>query len=97
MVKQSNSKSQIVLREKHTSLDRPKSEEEIRREVICDYLDKYALIANRAMTPTLYDIYMEALKRQDLRKIRKGLASYLREGSKWPWPADLIEAIEEEV
>jgi hypothetical protein len=37
------------------------------------------------------------LKGFELRKIEKGLKTYLEEGDRWPWPGTLAQVIEEEV
>ena len=66
-------------------------------EVITDYLEKFACISGRTLTPKLLSIYAEALEDLELRRIRKGLDMYLRDGKRWPWPGDLRDAIEEEV
>lgn len=68
-----------------------------RRQVIEDYVEKFSLIAGRALTPAVYDIYVEALDGIELRRLKKGLKQYLKKGTRWPWPGDLLELIEEEV
>lgn len=75
------------------------SEEERKAEVIASYLEKFAAIDNRVVTPTLYGIYIEALSgRFSLRQIEKGLRNALEsEVTRWPWPAQLAEIIDEEV
>lgn len=66
-------------------------------DVIVGYVEKYAAIAGRAITPQLLAIYIEALDDLELRQIRKGLAEYLKCGTKFPWPGDLRDYIEDEV
>jgi hypothetical protein len=71
-----------------------------RADLITEYLEKYAAIAGKDMTPQLYSIYVTVISSQpdfDLGRIQKGLKSYLETGKRWPWPADLVEAIEEQI
>jgi hypothetical protein len=63
--------------------------------VITGYVEKFAAIAGRQMTPQLYSIYIEALDDLELPRIRQGLDEYLRKGKGWPWPGELREWIEE--
>jgi hypothetical protein len=66
-------------------------------EVITAYVEKFAAIANRPVTPQVYQAYIEALEDFDERRLRKGLEEYLKCGTQWPWPGHLREFIEEEV
>jgi hypothetical protein len=84
---------QIVLQGKQQSL----TEYDKKVEVITGYLEKFGCIANRVITPQLYAIYIEALEDLPLRKIRQGMAEYLRYGRGWPWPGDLRDYCEDEI
>jgi hypothetical protein len=68
---------------------------------IIDHLTQFAAIDRRELTNELRDIYVKAIcghrPELSLRQVEKGLAAYLETGDKWPWPAVLIEAMEEEV
>lgn len=77
----------------NNSLQAPTPEDQ-RRELIAGYLEKYALIANRALTPELLALYEESLADVPVNRLRAGLKEYLREGDRWPWPSDIIEASE---
>ena len=57
--------------------------------LISDYLEKYATIAGRAVTPQLIDIFVEALSDMPLNRIRQGLERYLKEGDRFPWPSSI--------
>lgn len=87
-------KSPTVLQGRQSSQD---DEYDKKLIVVTGYLEMYAAISGRTMTPRLYEIFMSALEDLELRKIEKGLKTYLLEGKKFPWPADLREVIEEEV
>ena len=88
--KLSQSSKAIVLQGKHSL--QIKTDEEQKSEVISEYLEKYALIANRTMTPELYGIYVEALRDLPLSRIKAGLKEWLESGDKFPWPANIREA-----
>lgn len=85
-------KQAIVLQKKPTSL--AKSEDKEREKIISDALEKFALIANRNITPALLDIYVEALSDLPLNRLRAGVKEWLEEGDKFPWPRDIREASE---
>jgi hypothetical protein len=79
-------------------LQRPRTEDEQRAEIITGYLEKYAAIANRALTPQVYAVYIEALADLEPRRIEKGMKTYLQAGTEgWPWPGKIREFIEEEI
>ena len=71
--------------------------EQQKADVITAYVEKFAAIAGRAVTPQMYAIYVEALSDLEIKRIEKGLKRYLQEGTNWPWPGMLREYIEEEV
>lgn len=64
---------------------------------IGSYLRKFAVVQNREISEELIAIYVEALEDLELRRIEKGLKAYLQEGTRWPWPGELREYIEDEV
>jgi hypothetical protein len=66
-------------------------------KIVIDYLEKYAAIAGRAITPQVYVIYCEALEAVSMRQLKKGLKRYLEEGTRWPWPGDLAQFCEDEI
>jgi hypothetical protein len=73
------------------------TEHDLKIEAIANYVEKFATIANRAITPQLLSIYIEALEEFELRRIKKGLARALQGVKSWPWPAELIDWIEDEI
>ena len=99
MAKQSASKREIVQQGNPSSLQSVvfKTEDELKAETLERYMRMYAVIDNRVITTELLTAYFEALKRFPLRKIEKGLKTYLEEGERWPWPGTLAEIIEDEV
>ena len=66
-------------------------------EVITAYIEKFAALDGRPVTPQLYAIYIEALSGFEMRRLKKGLQRYLEEGTRWPWPGHLSEMIEDEI
>ena len=86
MAKSSASNNKIALRESSISLA-SKPEEAI----IAVYLEKYATIADRAITPQLISIFAEALADMPLNRIKQGLERYLKEGERFPWPSQIRE------
>ena len=89
--------SKEIVKQEQPSLPVLKPEQEAKAELIFGYLQKYALIETRVLTPELIAVYCEALDDFDLRRIRKGLKKYLEQGTRWPWPGTLAEWIEEEI
>jgi hypothetical protein len=59
--------------------------------IIADYLEKYASIADRAISPQLISIFAEALSDMPLNRIKQGLERYLKEGERFPWPSHIRE------
>lgn len=92
MDKLSQPKQQIVVREK-SSLPAV-TESQQRDNILTEYLEKYACIANRALTPQLMAIYEEALRDVPLTRLKAGLEEWLKEGKQFPWPSELREASE---
>lgn len=82
-----------MLQKKPTSLVTV-SDQDQRKILISDYLDKFALIAGRGMTPTLYAIYEEALADIPLSRLQAGLREWMENGVGWPWPGQIREASE---
>jgi hypothetical protein len=95
MEKQLTSKPGIVLQ--GNSLPLVKTEWDERADLVADYMEKFACIANRAITPQLLSIYVAALEDYDIGRIRKGMDEALKGVNAWPWPSDLINYIEEEI
>ena len=71
---------------------------EVERMVV-EALDRYALIDRREVTDAMRDLYCEEISRKKFtrRQVEKGLKKYLQQGKKWPWPADLIELMEDAI
>ena len=87
----------IALREKQPLQPQELTPEQQKADLITAYVEKFAAIAGRAVTPQMYAVYVEALEDCQMRRIEKGLKRYLQEGTNWPWPGTLREYIEEEV
>ena len=82
---------------KPTSLVQPLTEEQKKRHLLADYVEMFAVIGGRPATPELQAIYFRALGHYELRRMEKGLESYLRRGTNFPWPGTLAEYIEDEI
>lgn len=95
-VSQSMSRKQIGA-PGNTSLANLTGEAERKAEIITGYLEDYASLDGRIVTPKQYDLYIEALRDLSLRQIEKGLKKYLQQGTRWPWPGTLREFCEEEI
>lgn len=70
--------------------------------VVVEYLQRFANIEGRNRElELLYPVYTEIILNHkppfSLRQIEKGLRTALETQKVWPWPADLIEYIEEEI
>ena len=67
-----------------------------RTVLIGEYLYKFAMIANREMPKDgeLQKIFVEALDDLSLKEIERGLKAYLKEGTRFPWPAEVRELSE---
>jgi hypothetical protein len=65
-----------------------------RKQLISDYLKKYAVVANRNTTPTLFKVYEEALRDIPISRLRAALVEWLETGDRFPWPGDLRQASE---
>ena len=61
--------------------------------MIGEYLYKFATIANREMPQDgeLTKIFSEALSDLDEKALKRGFEAFLREGTKFPWPAEIRE------
>jgi hypothetical protein len=95
VAKQLGSNKQIVKHEPQPlQVSQPVDE---KAEVISGYLEKFASISGRALTPQVFAVYIEALSGFDTRRIEKGLKAYLERGTAWPWPGTLAEFIEDEI
>ncbi len=63
-----------------------------RTALIGEYLYKYAAIdKNRIVDPELIAIFAEALSDLDQKELERGLKKYLKEGTRFPWPSEIIE------
>ena len=63
-----------------------------RTALIGEYLYKYAVIdRNRVVDEELIGIFVEALDGLDDKELDRGLKKYLKEGSRFPWPSEIIE------
>jgi len=57
-------------------------------------MKKFGLIANRAITPSLMQLFEDALRDLPASRLRAGLAGWLKNGDRFPWPSDIREAAE---
>ena len=89
--------SKAIVRRETSPLQKRPTEAEEKAIIITGYVEKYATIAGRAITPEIYKIYVEALSRFDVRRLEKGLKAYLEQGTRFPWPGDLAEYCDDEV
>lgn len=80
-----------------TALQEKRSDEEIKADLIVDYIEKFGAIAGRVVTEEAFKLYIEALWDIETRKLRKGLKRYLQNGTAWPWPGTLREYCEDEI
>lgn len=63
-----------------------------RTALIGEYLYKYAAIdRNRVVDEELIGIFVEGLDGLDEKELERGLKNYLKEGKRFPWPAEIIE------
>lgn len=65
--------------------------------VITTYVEKFAAIANRPVTPAVFAAYLEALEDLDIQRIRKGLSEAMKDAESFPWPGTLRRYCEEEI
>ena len=93
-MKQLPQSREIVPQDKRLSPLTPSQE---KADLITSYVEKYAVISGRPVTPTMYAVYIEALEDLETRRLEKGLRRYLQEGEAWPWPGTLRTFVEEEV
>lgn len=73
------------------------TEQEKKIDVITAYVEKFATIENRIVTPQLYSVYVEALVGLTLQQIEKGLKKCLQQSTRWPWPGQVREFCEDEI
>lgn len=77
-MKQSNEQS-LTPRQQQTAL-------------IGEYLYKFAAIdRNRPVDEELIAIFVDALDDMDVKALERGLKAHLREGNRFPWPAEIRE------
>lgn len=63
-----------------------------RTALIGEYLYKYAVLdRNRVVDEEIIAIFVEGLSGLDEKELERGLKNYLREGSRFPWPKEIIE------
>lgn len=61
---------------------------------MADWLEKFASIAGRAITPQMIAAYTEALSDIDDRRLVAGFEECLRTATHFPWPAEIRDASE---
>lgn len=92
--------SSAIAKRQQPTLTVPEEHRE-KAEVIIAHLLGFAAIDKRELTTELMDLYVKTICNHkpefSLRQIEKGMQTYLETGSKWPWPSDLIEMIEDEI
>jgi hypothetical protein len=93
MGKQLASSTQIERQSKPSSLVLKSAVDE-KKELLANYMEKYAIVAGRAITPQLLAVFYEALEDVPLNRLKAGLKQYLREGVRFPWPNDIREMSE---
>lgn len=63
-----------------------------RTALIGVYLYKYAALdKNRVVDEELISIFIEGLSDLDEKELERGLKNYLKEGTRFPWPREIIE------
>jgi hypothetical protein len=88
MGKRQQSETAIVRQSQPQSLT-PK---QARTALIGEYLYKYAVLdRNRVVDEELIAIFVEGLSGLDEKELERGLKNYLREGSRFPWPKEIID------
>lgn len=68
--------------------------EQHRADLIGGWLEKFASISGKAMTPQLVAVYVEALKDVEDRRLVAGFEECLRTATSWPWPSTVRDASE---
>lgn len=100
MAKPKESPTAIVKGTKNTSLV---SEDKSKADLILNYLARFADIEGRGreITDSTRAAYLEAIINHKpsfaLGQIEKGLRTAMETQKGWPWPADLIEYIDDEI
>ena len=70
------------------------SPEQVRTDLVGEWLEKFGSIAGRAITPQVIAVYVEALADIDDRRLVAGFEECLREVTHFPWPKDIRDASE---
>lgn len=70
------------------------SENDERKKLISEYLNKYATISGRIITPQLMEIFEESLSDLSVSRLRAGFKLYLQEGDRFPWPSQIRDLAE---
>lgn len=61
---------------------------------MADWLEKFASIAGRVITPQMIAAYTEALSDIDDRRLTAGFEECLRTATHFPWPSEIRDASE---
>lgn len=65
-----------------------------KQTLIANYLNDFATIANRVVTPQLLQIFEDALSDLPVSRLRAGLDGWLKNGDRFPWPSNIREEAE---
>lgn len=60
-----------------------------RKQCIAFHLERFAIIANRAVTPALLEAFEAGLSGMRITALRRGFEGWLRDGDRFPWPSDI--------
>lgn len=83
--------SQIARQSQHTLA---RAEHNEKQQLIANYLNDFATISARVVTPQLLKIYEDAFADMSVSRLEAGLRGWLKEGDRWPWPANIREVAE---
>ena len=84
----------IVHRGKQQLRPQELTPEQQRVDLIGEWLEKFASIPGKVITPTLIATYVEALSDIDNRRLVAGFEECLRTATHFPWPAEIRDASE---
>jgi hypothetical protein len=68
--------------------------EQRRVDLIGLWLEKFAAISGKPMTPQLIAVYVEALSDVEDRRLIAGFEECLKTATHFPWPAEIRDASE---
>ena len=68
--------------------------EQQRVDLIGSWLEKFGSISGKPITPMLIQVYVEALRDVEDRRLVEGFEECLRTVTGWPWPGMVREASE---